>query len=133
MNVEVHWQSGLRFQGQGPSGHPAAMDAGTDVGGANSAPRPTELLLIALGGCTGMDVVSILEKMRTPPRSLSIQVQAERNPDHPRAVRKIHLTFTSEGVPETNLAKAVQLSLERYCSVAHSLSAQITTSVVARP
>lgn len=67
-----------------------------------------------------------------PPRTLEIELSGERAPDHPKAFRKIHLRFRAEGVPEENLRKAVQLSRERYCSVAHSLSAEITTEVEAR-
>ncbi len=130
MDVEVTWKGHMQFEGVGPSGHPAHMDAAPEVGGEDSAPRPTELLLMALGGCTGMDVVSILNKMRTPPRTFSVHISAERNPDHPKFVRQIHLTFRAAGVPEANLTKAVQLSLERYCSVAHSLKATITTTVI---
>ncbi len=133
MEAKVTWEMGMRFVGVGPSGHPVAMDASPDVGGKDSGPRPTELLLLALGGCTGMDVVSILEKMRTPPRSLEIVISAERAPDHPRAIRKAKLLFRAEGVPEENLRRAAQLSQERYCSVAHSLSAQISVEVEARP
>ncbi len=133
MEAKVNWEKGMRFVGAGPSGHPVAMDAALEVGGENSAPRPTELLLCALGGCTGMDVVSILEKMRTPARSLEILISAERAPEHPKAFKKARILFRAEGVPEENLRKAAQLSHERYCSVGSSLSAEITIEVEARP
>jgi len=133
MEVKVFWQDGLRFVGLPPSGHAVVMDGAKEVGGEDSAPRPTELLLIALGGCTGMDVVSILQKMRTPPRRFRVEIQAERAPEHPKAVRKVHLLYVAEGVPEENLRKAAQLSHERYCSVAHSLTAEISFSVQALP
>ena len=133
MEVKVMWHEGLRFVGLGPSGHAVLMDGGKDAGGADSAPRPTELLLIALGGCTGMDVVSILQKMRTPPRRFWVEIQAERAPEHPKAVRKVRLLYVAEGVPEENLRKAAQLSQERYCSVSHSLSAELSFSVQALP
>jgi len=100
MEVKVVWQDGLRFVGLPPSGHAVLMDGAKEVGGEDSAPRPTELLLIALGGCTGMDVVSILQKMRTPPRRFWVEIQAERASEHPKAVRKVHLLYTAEGVPE---------------------------------
>jgi putative redox protein len=133
MEVKVFWQDGLRFVGLPPSGHAVVMDGAKEVGGEDSAPRPTELLLIALGGCTGMDVVSILQKMRTPPRRFRVEIQAEMAPEHPKAVRKVHLLYVAEGVPEENLRKAAQLSQERYCSVAHSLAAEISFSVQALP
>ena len=80
-----------------------------------------------------MDVVSILQKMRTPPRRFRVEIQAERAPEHPKAVRKVHLLYVAEGVPEENLRKAAQLSQGRYCSVAHSLTAEISFSVQALP
>ena len=133
MEAKVTWNNGMRFVGVGPSGHPVAMDAGPEAGGQNSAPRPTELLLCALGGCTGMDVVSILQKMRTPARSLEIVITAERASEHPKAFRTAKILFRAEGVPEENLRKAAQLSHERYCSVGSSLSTAITIEVEARP
>lgn len=133
MEAKVTWDKGMRFVGVGPSGHAVAMDAGQEAGGASSAPRPTELLLFALGGCTGMDVVSILEKMRTPARSLEIVISGERAPEHPKRFRKAKLLVRAEGVPEENLRKAAQLSHDRYCSVAHSLSTEIALEVEARP
>lgn len=133
MQVKVVWQDGLRFLGLPPSGHAVVMDGARDVGGEDSGPRPTELLLIALGGCTGMDVVSILQKMRTPPRKFWIEIDAERNEQHPKAIRRVYLTYIAEGVPEENLRRAAELSQERYCSVAHSLSAELTFSVRASP
>lgn len=133
MDAKVTWQDGMRFVGVGPSGHPVAMDAGRESGGSDTAPRPTELLLAALGGCMGMDVVSILGKMRTPPRSLEIAITAERAPDHPKAFRKARVLVRAEGVPEGNLRQAAQLSRDKYCSVGNSLSAEITVEVEARP
>lgn len=133
MDVKVVWHEGLRFLGLPPSGHAVVLDGGEDAGGEDSGPRPTELLLVALGGCTGMDVVSILQKMRTPPRRFWIEIHAERASTHPKAVRRVHLTYVAEGVPEENLRRAAELSQERYCSVAHSLSAELSFSVQALP
>jgi len=129
----VIWHEGMRFIGIGPSGHAVLMDAAPEAGGEDSAPRPTELLLFALGGCTAMDIVSILDKMRTPPRRFEVVIQAERAPEHPKAVRKIHLVYRAEGVPEENLLKAAKLSQERYCSVSHSLAAELSFTVEALP
>lgn len=133
MEAKVIWHEGMRFVGIGPSGHGVLLDAAPDVGGDDSGPRPTELLLFALGGCTGMDIISILRKMRTPPRKFEVVISAERAPAHPKAVRKVHITYRAEGVPEENLEKAVRLSQERYCSVAHSLSAELSSSVEVLP
>jgi putative redox protein len=133
MEAKVIWQEGMRFVGIGPSGHAVLSDGSQDAGGEDSAARPTELLLFALGACTGMDVVSILEKMRTSPRKFAITLSAERAPEHPKAVRKVHLTYCAEGVLEENLRRAAELSQERYCAVAHSLSAELSFSVEALP
>jgi putative redox protein len=120
----------MRFVGIGPSKHAVVMDTDA-VGGEGSGARPVELMLMALGGCTAMDAVAILNKMRTPPRKLEILIQADRNEEHPRFVRKIHLTYRAWGVPRENLERAAQLSQERYCSVSHSLKAELTYSVEA--
>jgi len=80
-----------------------------------------------------MDVISILNKMRTPPRSLEISIKATRADEHPKAVQRAHLLYKAQGVPEENLRKAVELSHERYCSVSHSLNTELETSVEALP
>ncbi len=131
MEVRVSWHEGMRFVGIGPSRHAVVMDADA-VGGEGTGPRPVELMLMALGGCTAMDIVAILNKMRTPPRGLEVLIRAERAPEHPRAVRKVHLTYRAWGVPRENLERAAQLSQERYCSVSHSLNAELSFSVEAR-
>ncbi len=133
MDIKVTWQDKMRFDGVGPSGHVVSMDAAQDVEGEDTAPRPLELMLIALGGCTAMDVISILRKMRTPPRSLEISIHATRAEEHPKAVQRARLAYKARGVPEENLRKAVDLSHERYCSVSHSLRAELETSVEALP
>ncbi len=133
MDIKLTWKENMLFEGVGPSGHKVVMDAAPGVGGEDSAARPLELMLIALGGCTGMDVVSILRKMRTSPRSLEISVQAQRADEHPKAVHRAHISYKAHGVPEENLRKAVDLSHERYCSVSHSLRAELETSVEALP
>jgi len=133
MKVRVDLEHDMRFIGVGPSGHTVVMDAAQEVGGEDTAARPLELMLIALGGCTAMDVVSILKKMRTPARALSVEIQAERAGEHPKAVQSAHLEYKAEGVPQDNLDKAVSLSHERYCSVSHSLSCTISWKATALP
>ncbi len=127
---------GMRFVGAGRSGHAILMDASEEVGGADSGPRPLEMVLVALGGCTGMDVVSLLRKMRTEPTGLEIEVEDERAEAYPKALKKIHLRYRVRGdVPEENLRKAIELSLSKYCPVANSLAgvAEITwESVIER-
>ncbi len=123
----------MRFEGVGPSGHVVPMDAAEEVGGQDSAARPLELMLVALGGCTAMDVISILRKMRTPPRTFAISVEAARAEEHPKAVHTARLTYRAEGVPQENLRKAAELSHERYCAVSNSLAAELEIAVEALP
>ncbi|MCK5585747.1 OsmC family protein [Candidatus Bipolaricaulota bacterium] len=118
----VEFTSGMAFVGKGASGHEVHMDAGESVGGADAAARPVEVLLSSLGGCTGMDVVSILRKMKTEPSSLQIEIQDERAPEYPKVFTKIHLIYRVEGdVPEENLIKAIDMSLAKYCPIANTL------------
>ncbi len=121
--ITVALEGGMRFRGQGESGHAVAMDASPKSGGADSAARPIEVFLSALGGCTGMDVVSILRKMKTEPSEFRIEIDSERANEHPTPFTKIHLTYAVAGdVPETNLQRAIQLSLEKYCPLANTLA-----------
>jgi putative redox protein len=118
----VKYTGGMGFVGSGSSGHPVQMDAAERVGGSDSAARPVEVLLSSLGGCTGMDVVSILRKMKTEPDSFSIEIQDERAPDYPKVITKIHLIYKVEGdVPEENLVKAIELSMAKYCPIINTL------------
>lgn len=125
--VEVDFRGGMKFVGRGPSGHEVAMDATEANGGEDTAARPVEVLLCALGGCTGMDVVSILRKMRTEPASLRVEITDERAKDYPKALQRIHLVYFVKGrVPRANIDKAVELSLSTYCPIANSLSGVAT-------
>ena len=118
----VEYTGGMTFVGKVASGHDVHMDAGESSGGADSAPRPVEILLSSLGGCTGMDVVSVLRKMKTEPKSLQIEIQDERAAEYPKVFTKIHLIYRVEGnVPEENLTKAIELSLAKYCPIANTL------------
>jgi putative redox protein len=126
----VEYAGGMAFRGSGTSGHEVRMDANRKVGGEDSAPRPVEVLLCALGGCTGMDVVSALRKMKTEPTALRIEIDDERAPEYPKVITKLHLTYVIEGdVPEGNVAKAIDLSLAKYCPIANTLAgvARITS------
>jgi putative redox protein len=132
----VRFVEGMKFVGQGKSGHSVAMDAAERVGGSDSAARPVEVMLCALGGCTGMDVVSILRKMKTAPTSLEIEIEDERAAEYPKVFKKLHLTYRVTGnIPEENLRKAIDLSLAKYCPIANSLAgvAQITSEYVIEP
>jgi putative redox protein len=128
----VRHTDGMAFRGIGASGHEVVMDASREVGGEDSAPRPVEALLCALGGCTGMDVISLLRKMKTEPTALRIEIDDERAPEYPKVITKLHLTYVVEGnVPKENVAKAIDLSLSKYCPIANTLAgvAHITSEL----
>jgi putative redox protein len=107
----------MQFVGLGDSGHAVVMDASEEGGGHNTGTRPMELLLMGLLGCTAMDVVSILKKKRQPVRGLKVFANGERAAEHPKSYTKIHLEYVAYGeVDAEALARAVQLSEEKYCS-----------------
>jgi putative redox protein len=108
------------------------MDGAPDGGGRNLAPRPMETLLAGAGGCSAYDVVLILQRGRHAVRGCQVQVKAERAETDPKVFTHIHMHFvvTGRGLPEAAVARAVQLSHERYCSASIMLgkTAQMTTS-----
>lgn len=131
--AQVKWVEGLKFVGTGHSGRSIVMDASSKVGGDASAVMPGEMVLISLGGCTGMDVVSILKKMKVPFRDVRVEVEAEPVETHPKIYRWIKITYRFFGVADKNKAeRAVKLSQEKYCSVAAILSksAEVSYEIV---
>ncbi|QHS24436.1 OsmC family protein [Virgibacillus sp. MSP4-1] len=129
MKTSIQWTDRMAFAGVTPSGHEIKMDAAEEVGGVNSGARPTELLMNAVAGCTGIDIISILKKMRLEPDSFQMDVEGERADDHPKKFTDIHIHYSLEGdLPEDKVVRAIQLSKDKYCSVSHSLSANITAS-----
>ena len=104
-------------------GHKIVMDAGPEVGGKDMGVRPKPLLLAGLIGCTGMDVSSILKKMKVEYDSLDISVSADSTEDHPKVYENIHLVFhfKGENLPLDKLQRAAELSQEKYCGVSAML------------
>ncbi len=131
--VDVTWAGNMSFEAD-VNGFKIMLDADEKVGGENKGPRPKPLTLASLGGCTAMDVISILKKMRIEPAYFNIEVTGELTEDHPKYYHKIHLTyiFRGEGLELEKLQKAVDLSQERYCGVNALLKhgAEITNSIV---
>lgn len=116
--IEVRWEGGRRYSG-GPAGGPAL----TVDGNREIAPSPVDTLVIALASCSAIDVVDYLEKRRTPPSSLDVSVRFSRAPEPPRRLTDAHLTFrVATDSPREHVERAVQLSMEKYCSVANSLA-----------
>lgn len=132
MEATVKYVDGLQFVGEAGSGHAIVMDGDTKFGGANTAVRPTELLLIGLGGCSGMDVISILKKKKQDVKGLEINVKGQRAESYPQKFTDITIEFVVKGrnLSEEAVKRAVDLSMEKYCSVKATLEgcAQITFS-----
>jgi putative redox protein len=128
------WVGGMTFHVRTPSNHDVYMDASPEVGGNDGAARPFELLAVALIGCTGMDVVSILKKMKVENYSLEFECEFEKAPEHPKYLTKAHLKyiFTGKDLPRDKIEKAVKLSQERYCSVSETLrgKAELTYEII---
>lgn len=130
MQVTVQRAKGATFIAKGDSNHWVVLDSDEKFGGSDAASRPMEMLLIALGSCTAMDVESLINKMRTPASDLRVEIYAERKAEHPKVFTKIHLTFIFSGdnLNKANIAKAVRLSQEKYCSVTVMLSQAVEIS-----
>ena len=119
--VNVSFKEKMCFEAE-VNGHKIIIDANEKVGGENRGPRPKPLMLAALGGCTAMDVVSILRKMRVNFETVNVKVDGELTEEHPKHFYKIHITyeFTGKEMPLGKLEKAVNLSQDRYCGVSYS-------------
>ncbi len=131
--INVAWKGDMGFEAE-VNDFKIKLDADETVGGKNQGPRPKALSLVSLGGCTGMDVVSILGKMRVFPEDFEIKVSGELTEEHPKYYNKIHITyiFKGEDLPMAKLEKAVNLSQERYCGVSAMLqkAAEITHEII---
>lgn len=116
--IEMKWEGGMAFNTE-LDGHSITVDAGEENNGKNSGPRPKALMLVALGGCTGMDVVSILKKMRVELDDFSMRIAGNLTEEHPKHFDSMKLIYEFKGknLSEEKLRKAVDLSMERYCGV----------------
>lgn len=132
-SISVKWEEAMAFEAS-VNGHKIKIDADAKVGGTDAGPRPKPLMLVALAGCTGMDVVSILAKMRVVPEYFNVSVDADMTEEHPRYYDKIRITYEFRGkdLPMEKLEKAVNLSQERYCGVSAMLgkSSQLSHEIV---
>lgn len=125
--ITTSWEGNLSFEAN-IDGHTVRMDAPEASGGNNSAASPKKLMLAALSGCTGMDVISILHKMQVKPDSLHIEVQGDLTPDHPKQYFKIHVIYHFKGkdLPLPKLEKAVKMSEDTYCGVRATYAQSMT-------
>jgi putative redox protein len=119
--VTLHWTRDLVFRGEA-AGHETVID-----GDNATAPGPMLLLLLAVASCTASDVVLILGKMRVPPREFRVDVSGARREEEPRRYTAIHLDYQikGEGIDEARARRAIDLSVEKYCSVVNSLAPDI--------
>ncbi len=133
MKARVKWIEGAAFLGESGSGHAIVLDGAPEYGGRNLGIRPMEALLIGLGACSAFDVVTILDKGRQPFAACEVELEAERRETAPKVFTKIHLHFvvTGAGLDPDKVARAVRLSVEKYCSASamFGATAEITHEV----
>ncbi|WP_456152411.1 OsmC family protein [Oceanibaculum nanhaiense] len=134
MKTRVKWIDGMAFMGESGTGHALVMDGAPEYGGKNLGPRPMEMLLLGLGGCTAFDVVMILQKGRQPIEDCQVEIEAERAEDHPKVFTKVHMRYLvkGRGLSADAVNRAVELSVEKYCSATHIINktAAMTHEVV---
>lgn len=134
MECTIHWtpSTGMGFVAETGSGHVLQMDGAVDGGGRNLAPRPMETVLAGTGGCTAYDVVLILKRGRHDVRGCQVKLEADRAAQDPKVFTKIrvHFVVSGRGLSREAVARAIELSHERYCSASAMLAktAEITTS-----
>lgn len=128
MKMQVEWKGKMAFEGKNESGTSLLLDASQIAGGEGKGQTPMEAVLTALGGCTGIDVVSILNKMRAEIETFNLEIEAERAEDHPKIFTKInvHYNLIGKDLDESKVRKAINLTQDKYCSVSNSLKAEVT-------
>ena len=130
MKARIKWLDGVTMVGESPSGHALVMDRPPEHGGRNLGPRPMELLLLGMGGCTEFDVLSILRKARQEVTGCEVELTAERAAEDPKVFTRIqvHFILIGRNLSEKHVERAITLSAEKYCSASIMLgaTAQIT-------
>ncbi len=123
----VYTGEGAAFTAHNAEGNELILDGSPDLGGQGKGPRPMEMVLFGLAGCMAMDVLHIIRKARAELAQAKITAKAERAQSIPAVFERIHLSFElgGEGLTEKTAQRAIDLSLERYCSVAHMLSPKV--------
>jgi putative redox protein len=121
--IRTHWLSDLAFEAE-VDGHKIYMDSTQEHGGKNTGPRPKPLMMVALAGCTGMDVAAILKKMRVEIDELVVEVEGDVSEDHPKRFTGMKVIYKVKGrdVPRDKVEKAVNLSRNNYCGVSANYS-----------
>jgi putative redox protein len=137
VTAKMTWAGGLKFEGTSVFGHKIATDGSKEVGGNEDGFKPTELLLYGVAGCTGIDVVKILEKQRQQLTSLEIELTAHQSDSYPKPFHTIEVKYIATGpdLDEKKLAKAIELSESKYCVVSQTIQreAKVVTSYEIKP
>ncbi|MBX3502020.1 MAG: OsmC family protein [Alphaproteobacteria bacterium] len=132
--ARITWVQDALFVGESGSGHSITMDGSPDVGGRNLAARPMEMVLIGMGGCTAIDVASMLRKQRQDVRDIIVELEAERAEDHPKVFTSVKVIYRVRGrkLNRALVERAVSLSDEKYCSATAMIrqSANVTHELV---
>jgi putative redox protein len=133
MHAIVRYTGGLSFMGKGETNHWVAMDGPPELAGEDGASRPKELLLLALGGCTGADVASLLNKRRVRYRKFEVAVDGDLADEHPRVFTRLSLTYRFEGddIAVSELERAIRMSQDKYCMVSAMLRKAVPIDWVA--
>jgi putative redox protein len=121
--AKITYVNGMQFIASADSGHAVVMDAGINSGGGNTGSRPMELLLMGIGGCSGMDIISILNKKKQNVTGLEANVSGVMADDYPHKYTRISIEYVVRGIgiSEEAVKRAVQLSMDKYCSVKATL------------
>ncbi len=128
MKIEIERVNNkVHLEAKNEQGIVVQMDGSPEIGGEDLGARPMQLILMALGGCTSMDMLSMLAKMREQVKSYKVIIEADRAKEHPMVFTKIHIHYILEGkLKKENVEKAINLSMDKYCSVTHMLNSTAT-------
>lgn len=130
--LDLAWKENMAFETD-MDGHKLVIDAAEESGGSDTGPRPKKLMLAALAGCTGMDVIMILKKMKVEPEAFNVIVEGDVAEDHPKKYTqmKVIYQFKGKNLPMDKLEKAVRLSEEKYCGVSavYKAALDLTTEI----
>ena len=132
ISAKMNWGGGIKFEGTGAFGHKIITDGAKKAGGEESGYKPTELLLFGIAGCTGIDIVRILKKMRQELTSLEIEVIGHHNEEYPKPFHTVEIKFVLKGtnLDPAKVAQAIELSESKYCMVSQTVTnpGKVTTS-----
>jgi putative redox protein len=128
-NTLLSWKGNMEFETE-LNGHKLTIDANPEAGGNNKGPRPKMLMLTSLAGCTGMDVIMILKKMKIVPEGFNVKDDGTLTEEQPKQYEKMHIIyeFSGKDLPIDKLKKAIELSQEKYCGVSALYKKAITLS-----